>query len=100
MVCCLPEAVAIGVTVKPETGSRLRDGGVGGGVRMDGNAGEAAGVTDVKGVDEVPYSVLYDLAFLRAAIVTPVEKPYFPTVFDLPLSGDKPPKLSGEDDDY
>jgi len=42
----------------------------------------------------------YDQAFLRAAIVTPVEKPYFPYVFELPLSGDKSPKLSGEEDDY
>ncbi len=100
MVCCLADAVAIGVMVKSETGSGLRDGEW---VAVFGSTETLAkplAVTDVKGVDEVPYSVLHDQAVLRAAIVTPVEKPYFPYVFELPLSGGKPPKLSGEDDDY
>lgn len=101
MVCCLADAVAIGVMVKPESGlMNLRDGEW---VTVFGSAealGEPLAVTDAGSVDEIPYSVLYDKAILRASIVVPVEKPNFPYVFELPPSGGKPPRLSGEDDDY
>lgn len=100
MVCCLADAVAIGVIVKPENEMSLRDGQW---VTVFGSTEELAAplvVTDVRGVDEIPYSVLYDQALLRAAVVTPTEKPYFPYVFELPPSGGKPPRYSGEDDDY
>lgn len=100
MVCCLADAVAIGVMVKPENGVSLVDGQW---AVVFGSTEELAAslaVTDVRGVDEAPTSVLHDKALLRASIVKAIEKPYFPFVFELPPSGGKAPRLSGEDDDY
>ena len=100
MVCCLADAVAIGVMVKPESGEIPPEGRwvtVYGAVER---LAEPGSVTDVGGVEAAPYAVLYDGALLRAAIIRPAAPPAFPYVFELPPSGGKPPRLSGEEDDY
>jgi hypothetical protein len=100
MVCCLADAVAIGVLVKPESGDLPPEGGwvtVYGAVER---LAEPAGVAEVGGVEAAPYAVLYDGALLRATMVRPIAPPAFPYVFELPPSGGKPPRLSGEEDDY
>jgi len=100
MVCCLADAVAIGVMVKPESGELPPDGGW---VTVYGAVERLAtptSVTDVGGVEAAPYAVLFDGALLRAAIIRPIAPPAFPYVFELPPSGGKPPRLSGEEDDY
>lgn len=100
MVCCLADAVAVGVIVKPEADMRPRDGQW---VAVFGSTEELAApsaASDVSGVEEIPYSVLYNRALVRAEFISAIEKPYFPYVFELPPSGGKAPRLSGEDDDY
>jgi hypothetical protein len=100
MVCCLADAVALGVMVKPETGELPEDGTwvtVFGAVEAPA---ELRSPTDVRGVAEAPYAVLYAAALLRASSVTPREPLRFPYVFELPPTGGKPPRLSGGEDDY
>ncbi len=100
MVCCLADAVALGVMVKPDSGELPPDGGW---VTVYGTVerlAEPTSVTDVGGVADAPYAVLFDGALFRAAIIRPIAPPAFPYVFELPPSGGKPPRLSGEEDDY
>lgn len=100
MVCCLADAIAMGVMVAGEGIPPLRDGDW---VVVFGRLQplpEAALITDLGGTGEVPFSMVQDRAFLTAEAIQKMERPRFPYVFELPSSGKEPLRLTGGDDDY
>jgi hypothetical protein len=100
MVCCLADAIAMGMMVSAEGLPALRDGDwlvVFGRVRP---FPEASPITDLGGTGEVSFSMVYDKAFLVAEAVEKMERPRFPYVFELPQSGKGPLRLTGGEDDY
>lgn len=100
MVCCLADAIAMGVMVAGEGVPPLRDGDW---IVVFGRLQplpEAALITDLGGTGEVPFSMVQDRVFLTAEGIEKMERPRFPYVFELPSSGKGPPRLTGGDDDY
>jgi len=100
MVCCLADAIAMGIMVATDGLPAAQDGDwvtVFGRVRL---LPEPHPVTDLGGSGEVPFSMVYDKALLVAGTVERIERPRFPYVFELPPSGKSPPRLTGGDDDY
>jgi hypothetical protein len=100
MVCCLADAIAMGMMVAADGLPPLRDGDwvvVFGRVQT---LPEPSPITDLGGTREVPFSMVYDKALLVAEAIEPMERPRFPYVFELPPSGKSPPRLTGGDDDY
>jgi hypothetical protein len=100
MVCCLADAIAMGMMVADEGVPPLRDGDwivVFGRLQL---LPEAVFITDLGGTDEVPFSMVQDKAFLAVEAIEKMERPRFPYVFELPLSGKGPLRLTGGDDDY
>jgi hypothetical protein len=100
MVCCLADAMAMGVVVASEAAGRLLDGEW---VVVFGAVGALAAparLADIGSIDEVPYTVVYDRAVLTASKVETIRRPRLPYVFELPSAGSRPARLTGEDDDY
>jgi hypothetical protein len=100
MVCCLADAVAMGMMVAAEELPGVRDGEwlvVYGRVRP---LSEPCPITDLGGTGEVPFSVVYDQAMLVAEAVEKIERLRFPYVFELPPSNKGPLRLTGGEDDY
>ncbi len=100
MVCCLADAIAMGMMVSSDGLPAQRDGDwivVFGRVQL---LPEACSITDLGGTGEVPFSMVYDKAFLAAEVVEKTERPRFPYVFELPPSGKRPLRLTGGEDDY
>jgi len=100
MVCCLADAIAMGMMVSTEGFPVLRDGDwlvVFGRVQL---LPEAFPITDLGGTGEVPFSMVFDKAFLVAEAIEKMEQPRFPYVFELPPSARRPIRLTGGEDDY
>jgi hypothetical protein len=100
MVCCLADAIAMGMMVSTEGFEALRDGDwlvVFGRVRL---LAEASPITDLRGTGEVPFSMVYDKAVLVAEAIEKIGRPRFPYVFELPASANRPLRLTGGEDDY
>jgi hypothetical protein len=100
MVCCLADAIAMGVMVAGEWIPPLQDGDL---IVVFGRLQplpEAALITDLGSTGEVPFSMVQDRAFLTAEAIEKMERPRFAYVFELPSSGKAPPRLTGGDDDY
>lgn len=100
MVCCLADAIAMGMMVSTEESGALHDGDwlvVFGRVQL---LAEASPITDLRGTGEVPFSMVYDKAFLVAEAIEKIGRPRFPYVFELPPSAKRPPRLTGGEDDY
>ena len=100
MVCCLADAIAMGIMVSAEGLPALRDGDwlvVFGRVRL---LPDPSPITDLGGTGEVPFSMVCDKAFLVAEAVEKMERPRFPYVFELPQSGKGPLRLTGGEDDF
>jgi hypothetical protein len=100
MVCCLADAIAMGMMVAGEGVPLLRDGDW---IVVFGRLQplpEAVLISDLGGTDEVPFSMVQDKAFLAVEAIEKMERPRFPYVFELPSSGKGPPRLTGGDDDY
>jgi uncharacterized membrane protein YcgQ (UPF0703/DUF1980 family) len=100
MVCCLADAIAMGMMVSTEGFPVLRDGDwlvVFGRVQL---LPEAFPINDLGGAGEVPFSMVYDKAFLVAEAIEKMERPRFPYVFELPPSARRAQRLTGGEDDY
>ena len=100
MVCCLADAIAMGMMVADEGVPPLRDGDW---IVVFGRLQplpEAVLITDLGSTDEVPFSMVQDKAFLAVEVIEKMERPRFQYVFELPLSGKEPLRLTGGDDDY
>jgi hypothetical protein len=100
IVCCLADAIAMGMMVSVEEHRALRDGDwivVFGRVRQ---FPQAHPITDLGGAGDIPFSMVYDKAFLAAEAIEETERPRFPYVFELPPSGKGPLRLTGREDDY
>lgn len=100
MVCCLADAIAMGVMVAADGLPTLRDGEWVAAFGRVQPLPKPSPITDLGGTGEVPFSMVYDQAFLVAEAVEPMERPRFPYVFELPPSGKRPQRLTGGDDDY
>jgi hypothetical protein len=100
MVCCLADAMAMGVMVSAENSGHLKNGDW---VTVFGvmkTLPEPLKVADVGRIDDVPYTLIYDSAVLIAEGVKPIDRPRVPYVFELPPSGRATVRMTGEDDDY
>jgi hypothetical protein len=100
MVCCLADAIAMGMMVAYAGGPPPQDGAW---VLVQGYVqplAEPSPITDLGGTSEAPFSMVYDRAHLVAESVEPIDRPGFPYVFELPASGRQPLRLTGGDDDY
>ena len=100
MVCCLADAVAMGVIVAGEGPPALRDGDW---IVVFGRVQplmKAATINDLGATGEVPFSMVYDKAFLAADAIEKTERPRYPYVFELPPSAKMPLRLTGGEDDY
>jgi hypothetical protein len=100
MVCCLADAIAMGVMVAADGGQEFQDGDW---VMAFGRAHatpEPQPVTDMRGAGEVPFAMVYERAVFVAEALERIERPRFPYVFELPTSAKGPNRLTGGDDDY
>jgi len=100
MVCCLADAIAMGVMVIDDGSREFQDGEW---VMAFGRARatpEPQPVTDLGGAGEVPFAMVYDKAVFVAEAAERIERPRFPFVFELPPSGNSPHRLTDGDDDY
>lgn len=100
MVCCLADAIAMGMMVASESLPPAKDGDW---VVVFGRVQpleEAFPITDLGATAEIPFSMVYGQALLVAEAVEPMERPAFPYVFELPPSGRRPSRLTGGGDDY
>jgi len=100
MVCCLADAIAMGMMVAADGRPPLQDGDW---VVVLGHIQplpKPSPITDLGGTGEAPFSMVYDQALLVAESIEPIEPPRFPYVFELPTSGKRPLQLTGGDEDY
>jgi uncharacterized membrane protein YcgQ (UPF0703/DUF1980 family) len=100
MVCCLADAIAMGVMVTDDGSREFQDGEW---VMAFGRARatpEPQPVTDLGGAGEVPFAMVYDKAVFAAEAAERIKRPRFPFVFELPPSGNSPHRLTDGDDDY
>jgi uncharacterized membrane protein YcgQ (UPF0703/DUF1980 family) len=100
MVCCLADAIAMGMMVADEGIPTLRDGDW---VVVFGRLQplpDPALITDLGGTEDVPFSMIQDKAFIAVEAIEKTGRPRFPYVFELPSSGKGPLRLTGGDDDY
>jgi hypothetical protein len=100
MVCCLADAIAMGVMVVADGLPVVRDGEwvvAFGRVRP---LSEPCPVTHLGGMGEVHFSMVYERAVFAAEALEQIERPRFPYVFELPQFAKSPPRLTGGDDDY
>lgn len=100
MVCCLADAIAMGVLVAADGSREFQDGDwvvVFGRVQA---LPEPQPITELGGMGEVPFSMVYDKAIFVAETVDRIDRPRFSYVFELPPSAKGPARLSGGDDDY
>jgi len=100
MVCCLADAIAMGVMVAADGSREFQDGDW---VMAFGRAQatpEPQPITDLGGAGEVAFAMVYDKAVFVAETLERIERPRFPFVFELPPSGKSPHRLTDGDDDY
>lgn len=100
MVCCLADAIAMGVMVADDGSREFQDGAW---VTAFGRAQatpDPQPITDLGAAGEVPFAMVYDKAVFVAEAAERIERPRFPFVFELPPSGKSPHRLTGGDDDY
>ena len=100
MVCCLADAIAMGVMVAADGGREFQDGDW---VMAFGRAEATPApqpVTDLGGAGEVPFAMIYDRAVFVAEALERIGRPRFPYVFELPQSAKGPARLTGGEDDY
>ncbi|HSO62105.1 MAG TPA: hypothetical protein VLR50_13825 [Desulfobacterales bacterium] len=100
MVCCLADAIAMGVMVADDGSREFQDGAW---VTAFGRAQatpDPQPITDLGAAGEVPFAMVYDQAVFVAEAAERIERPRFPFVFELPPSGKSPHRLTGGDDDY
>jgi len=100
MVCCLADAIAMGMMVASDGLPPLPDGDW---VLVFGRVQPLPEPTLITGLGvtgEVSFSMVYDKAFLVADAVEKMKPPRFPYVFELPPSGKRPLRLTGGEDDY
>lgn len=100
MVCCLADAIAMGVMVAGEGIPPLRDGDW---IVVFGRLQplpEAASITDLGATGEISFSMVQDKVFLAVEAIEKMVRPRFPYVFELPSTGKEPLRLTGGDDDY
>jgi hypothetical protein len=100
MVCCLADAIAMGMMVADDGSREFRDGDW---VMAFGRVHalpEPQPVTELGGAGEVPFAMVYDKAIFVAEAVERIDRPRFSYVFELPPSAKGPARLSGGDDDY
>lgn len=100
MVCCLADAIAMGVMVIDDGSREFQDGEW---VMAFGRARatpEPQPVTDLGGAGEVPFAMVYDKVVFVAEAAERIERPRFPFVFELPPSGNNPHRLTDGADDY
>jgi len=100
MVCCLADAIAMGVMVAADGGREFQDGDW---VMAFGRAQATPApqpVTDMRGAGEVPFAMVYDRAVFVAEALERIDRPRFPYVFELPPSAKGTARLTGGEDDY
>jgi uncharacterized membrane protein YcgQ (UPF0703/DUF1980 family) len=100
MVCCLADAIAMGVMVAADGGREFQDGDW---VMAFGRAQATPApqpVTDMRGAGEVPFAMVYDRAVFVAEALERIDRPRFPYVFELPQSAKGTARLTGGEDDY
>ena len=100
MVCCLADAVAMGVLVAADGSRQVQNGEW---VMAFGRVQPLTDphpLTDLGPTGEVPFSMVYDKALFAAEAVEKTERPRFSYVFELPPSAKKPVRLTGGADDY
>jgi uncharacterized membrane protein YcgQ (UPF0703/DUF1980 family) len=84
MVCCIADAMAMGVTVSHPNLNELSDGEW---VRVFGNMEPLPSEQKLKEtptLDTIPYTMIYDKAVLRADGVEKISRPEAPYMFELP----------------
>jgi hypothetical protein len=100
MVCCLADAVAMGVIIAAAGSRDFQDGEwVVAFGRVQPHP-DMHPLTNLGPTAEIPFSMVYDKALFAAEAVEKTERPRFPYVFELPPSAKSPPRLTGEEDDY
>ena len=84
MVCCIADAMAMGVTVSHPNLGELSDGEW---VRVFGKMKPLPleqKLTEPPTLDTIPYTMIYDKAVLRADAVEKISRPEAPYMFELP----------------
>jgi hypothetical protein len=100
MVCCLADAIAMGVMVAADGGREFRDGDwVTAFGRMQTTPAPQP-VTDMGGAGDASFAMVYDHAVFVVEAVERIDRPRFPYVFELPQFAKGPARLTGGDDDY
>jgi len=100
MVCCLADAIAMGVMVTADGSREFRDGDW---VMAFGRVQTTPApqpLTDMGGAGEVSFAMVYDRAVFVAEALERIDRPRFPYVFELPQSAKGPARLTGGEDDY
>jgi uncharacterized membrane protein YcgQ (UPF0703/DUF1980 family) len=100
MVCCLADAVAMGVLVDDDGSRQVQNGEWVVAFGRVQPLTDPHPLTDLGPTGEVPFSMVYDKALFAAVAVEKTERPRFPYVFELPPSAKKPARLTGGADDY
>ena len=100
MVCCLADAIAMGVIVADDGSREFRDGDWVVAFGRIHALPEPQAVTELGGAGEVPFSMVYGKAIFVAEAVDRIDRPRFSYVFELPPSAKSPARMSGGDDDY
>lgn len=100
MVCCLADAIAMGMMVASDGRAALQGGEW---VEILGRIQPLEtpiAITDLGATDQAPFAVVYNQAVFLAESIETIEPPRFAYVFELPTSGKRPLQLSGGDEDY
>lgn len=100
MVCCLADAIAMGMMVVSDGRAALQGGEW---VEILGRIQPLEtpiAITDLGATDQAPFAVVYNQAVFLAESIETIEPPRFAYVFELPTSGKRPLQLSGGDEDY
>jgi hypothetical protein len=100
MVCCLADAIAMGVTVAADGSREFQDGDWVAAFGRVHALPDPQPVTGLGGTGEVPFAMVYERAVFMAEALEQIDRPRFPYVFELPPSGKGPARLTGGDDDY
>ena len=101
MVCCLADAVAMGVLVADDGSREVQNGEWVVAFGRVQPLPDPHPLTDLGPTGEVPFSMVYDKALFAAEAVEKTDRPTAsPIVFELPPSGKNPHRLTGGADDY